>query len=527
MPATHSAPARSSFFARRGVEVATLLYALFLFQIGLIPLAGAPPRTADGTRAFLTTVVDHVTVPDALANLALYVPLGALWRWTLGRHLRIRGVAILGAVALAVAQSFIIEAWQCMVPSRVSSLYDLIGNAIGAIVGVALTSAMRAAAIRATKYVVRECRHRPQAIVLNAYILLLGVFAALPFTLSFDVARLKQAVKKVNLAPFATAEVDRQAAAFSGASDVQYRAGIVRWIGLKRWSRWAAECASFVLLAWLLHAVIRGDYGFGRRTGPLLIVWSGCLVACFLSVAQFFIVSRACDVTDVLCRMIGLAAGMVTRPWIFPRTAAHRAPALAVRRVTLTRCAGWFVLTLIVYNGLLPLQFDPDLRRVGQTVAAPDLMPFFSYVQNQFDVMFDDMLEKLATYFVFAALLAAVSIQKPGARVGPRVAEITIVAIVVSLIIEAAQVFLPVRVPTLTDPILAAVGAATGAVSYFYAVDYFRLAHARSLVDSVVTQEPAPAPSLGLVDAVIASLMEPRPDAPRERTPVRERSTMR
>ncbi|MCB9851345.1 MAG: VanZ family protein [Phycisphaerales bacterium] len=75
-----------------------------------------------------------LTVPDALTNFMVYVPIGALlfawWRRVLGS-----AGAVLSATAVAAGMSLTLESTQAMIATRYASWYDLLLNAFGALIG--------------------------------------------------------------------------------------------------------------------------------------------------------------------------------------------------------------------------------------------------------------------------------------------------------------------------------------------------------------------------------------------------------
>jgi VanZ family protein len=185
------------------------------------------------------------------------------------------------------------------------------------------------------------------------------------------------------------------------------------------------------------------------------------------------------------------------------------------------RLGACLVLAFVVLNGLLPMVFDFDPRRAAAAVAAADIIPFFSYVQNRFDVMLDDMSEKLAAYFILCFLLTGCSRSVSHMSTKSRVTSVIVFAFATSLVMEVIQMFIPVRVPSLTDPILAVVGASTGVLAWFVAADFHRFVVADAQREDEAIPAGSMQPVLGLVDSVIASLMEPHAKAPRERAPKR------
>src|SRR5439155_23233612 len=73
---------------------------------------------------------------DAALNMLFYMPLGAAAFLALRRGL----LGFTAAVALGVLVSFSVEWMQLSIPSRVSSLLDLLSNSIGALLGAVVAS---------------------------------------------------------------------------------------------------------------------------------------------------------------------------------------------------------------------------------------------------------------------------------------------------------------------------------------------------------------------------------------------------
>ena len=196
----------SPFLVRHHAQVLAALACLFVLQAGLIPFYFAPRQDAPGSRVFYDTSVHDLILPDIVSNIFLYVPLGGLLFWAFHRRMRYAAAAALCAIGTAGLLSAGIEYGQAYIVIRVSSLIDLISNVIGATLGALIAWVCRLLIPKITAAAVREFRQRPYAVVLKAYGAVLILFAAAPFTFSFDVARLKKSVRSVNLVPFAAQE---------------------------------------------------------------------------------------------------------------------------------------------------------------------------------------------------------------------------------------------------------------------------------------------------------------------------------
>lgn len=112
---------------------------VFFACVGVIVYASLQPFTGwtawpTGVRFFLWQPPTRVPWSDMLFNVAAYVPLGLagvlVWppAWPRGRRLVV-------TVLLAVALSFAMETAQMWLPTRHASVFDLLGNGLGAVVG--------------------------------------------------------------------------------------------------------------------------------------------------------------------------------------------------------------------------------------------------------------------------------------------------------------------------------------------------------------------------------------------------------
>ena len=497
------------------VELLALAAIVFVIQTGLVPFDFG--RVTEEAGLF-TTAVNDLTFPDIVSNIFLYVPFGVFIHWVIVKHAdrRSRLSAVCLTVLLATLVSGAVEWLQAYSPSRVSSAIDLVSNLSGAAIGASLSWVMQILLPRLLAAAMIEMRARPHAAALKAYVLVLVIFAAIPFSFSFDVARLKQAAKGAVFVPFGL-DADHQARmAAADAGDDRVAADYVTWHRLKRWSRWLAEAASFAVLAWLLHALLRGDYRFGRVTTNLLLFWIGGGVAVGLSIIQFVVVSRGCDVTDILFRSLGLWIGLAGRA-AYVRDRNLLTPMLLQQRQRhLARTGCKLAALYILYTGLIPLSFDAD-GGGAHAVTSQGFLPFFSYFMARFDIMMDDVMEKFAAYAVFAALFMTgwTRIFQPAKK--PRIVAVVAIGVLLQTVVELAQAYMPVRVTSLTDLILAATGCLIGALVQEQAVAFYWLARSdRAAAPGLHAANPQAADGLSPGDALIASLMDPHPDAPSE-----------
>lgn len=532
----------SQFLVRHHAQVLAALACLFVLQAGLIPFDFAARQGAPGSRVLYDTSVHDLILPDIVSNIFLYVPLGGLLYWAFHRRIRYAAVAGLCAIGTAGVLSAGIEYAQAYTVIRVSSLIDLVSNVIGATLGALIAWVSRLLIPRMTAAAVHEFRQRPYAVVLKAYGAVLILFAAVPFTFSFDVAQLKKSVRTVNLVPFAAREPNlrnRFEASPQQAKPDQRRAGADdsgpyrsdayrKWHRAKRWSRWGAECVSFLVLAALLARVLRDDYGFSRRAATALVWWLCGLFAFGLGLMQLPILSRACDITDVLFRLLGVGISMLIRRRRQPRTrpaqpaqSLSAAPPLNFSRRTL-RWGCMAVVAYIVYTGVIPCLFQWDVETGAASLASPGFFPFYAYFIGRFDLMMGDAMEKFSSYAVLAVLLAGSWARAVNLPLKRRIAAVAMVCVPLSLAIEFVQLFIPIRVAGLTEPILASCACVFGVVLQEQAVRFYHYARSQTpaeLIREVVpARRPTPAvsPVLSPTDQLIATLTESHADAPIE-----------
>jgi VanZ family protein len=110
------------------------VWLLLLAYASLYPFYPLRPPSPDALGAFFAAP-RYAVRSDVAFNFIAYVPLGTLaclyFRQRGGTH------AILKAVALGAAFSFLMEVAQLFIPNRVASIYDVLANTAGAAAGAA------------------------------------------------------------------------------------------------------------------------------------------------------------------------------------------------------------------------------------------------------------------------------------------------------------------------------------------------------------------------------------------------------
>jgi len=534
---------------RRLADAMALVVLAITLWVGLVPFHPWDLARSPTDRPPLDSTVTDVALPDFVANILLYMPLGLAGAACLIRRGWRGSAAIMGTVLFATATSMFIELAQTRIAIRVSSLLDVLANMSGAVIGAAMASAVQAARPRVATAIMFEIRQRPFAAVATAYALVLVLLAAVPFSFSFDAGRWKTAMQSANFVPFApltrgpTANAVSTATAGIAATGSSPR--VVRvydttidalpiddlessqrlidaksWESWKCWSRWATECALFAVLAWLMGAALIGEYHFGRASAMVLVWWLGSLLAITLSVLQFPMVTRPFDITDLLFRIAGVVVGWYTCPrWLLKPEVSGSPPRRTRAMAETLWVASTLVLIHIVYEGLIPWAFRWNPRQVFEALASPAVLPLYSYSLARFDLMLVDLTQKFGQYALFGALLAVGVPRYHRLRWRAITVEIAGICCAIALLIEIVQIAIPVRTPSLTEPLVSLAASASGVTLLRRAAGLRRRALSLGLDPAQKAAEllPAPRPAWSPLDHLIAGLTDPRDDAPVER----------
>lgn len=508
--------ASSPFLFRYGTEMLALAAVLFILQTGLVPFDFEWRAGGRGSDDFFGVATSSFTFPDIISNLFLYLPLGAFLHWSLCRRVGSAVVAALLTLVLSGILSGGIEWLQAYSPSRVSSLIDLTCNVLGATVGIVVGHAMRWIVPRLTTTTLLEFRHRPRNATLLVYCGLLVVVAAMPFSLSLDPGLFNKSLKSADWVPFASVRASEGGLHSSDHTTSRDAHAYAKWRTMKCWSRWAMETASFALLVWLLYPTLRGYYGFGRASGICMALWLCALLACLLSLFQLFNITRDFDVTDILFRLLGAGVALT----------ACESSRRSVKRTPLDGAAGWhrapqagciLALAYVVYVGVIPLTFSHDSGGLTNAVGSEKFLPFIGYFVTRFDLMMDDVMEKFSIYALFAALLVLSRPALQRLSLNRRVMWVACLGALISLPMEIIQAYIPVRVMSLTDPILAGCGSAAGVWLLAHATSFYRYARSSEFAAEVDSEESRRGSRrMSPTDSLIAELMEEKEGAPTE-----------
>ncbi len=435
---------------RRPLRVLATLYALLVLYGSLMPFdfTHSPAQAAGAYRSAWRTWPLATDRPpsrsDLLANLLLYVPLGALLAAPRDGRRRARGRTALLAVAGGVTLSAAVELLQTLSPTRTAGVNDLVMNAAGTALGAGLSLLWGERALGGLRRQLRPGgAGRPLRTVAGILILLLALDALWPLLPTLQLSALKDSAKHtLRLLPL------------GGFTE-------------HAWHHWVVVRAGvWGILAAVLGAVCAGDPtrenpadappdGVGATRPYLWGALAAILLAALLEAAKVFIVGRFANPANVLASGGGAVAAM----------------AIAARlRATLTPrgahvLAGALLGLFVVYLAWAPFNFAlpapaPD---------APDsptarLLPLYDYALHGHG-------EQVRLFVWTILLLGATTyaLQVGGVRdwrTG-RLRRALLAAWVAGLfgaVLEFGQVFLPTRTPSTTDILCFALGGVAGSL---------------------------------------------------------------
>lgn len=506
-------PRRSPAFARIVLlypnEILAFLAITFIVQAGLVPFDFQFAGVNELLQSSGNPISPSSPLHDIIGNLFLFVPFGLFVQACAARHFPSAFSFFLTLLA-ATLLSAGIESVQAYSPSRVSSIVDVCCNIGGTAIGALISSVAKRLIPQWLGATLFEFRDRPAVATLKAYVLVLALIGAMPFTFAFDAPRFQQAVRQTVLVPFG----DTLARTTADVSTDTRAAALADWGTSRRWTRWLAETASFFVLTWLLQIVLREQYRFPARSAAALTWWLAGIFALGLSAGQFLIITRGLDATDPLFRLLGVGLGLAAWPWVRDRAAIPSTVWFPCRVMALGTAA-WITL-----SGLAPFRFQSPEGSVLTALSSTAFLPFMAYFETRTDLMLTDVMEKVVSYAILAGLIASGVPSIRRRSTWPKLLGTTTINLVLATAIESAQMFLPVRVVSLTDLVLAATGSTLGVMLHEHVANLARyILHHQVLGPGAPGIALPPRIALGQVEQLMSTLTDPHPNAPHEPTP--------
>jgi VanZ family protein len=426
--------------ARRRLAAAALAYAAFVVYASLVPWSFRPIPLDQAIARFVAMPYLDIDLPlraDAVANILIMVPLGFL----LAGALRADRAGVLGdaAAALAVglaatAFSAAIEFAQLFFPARTVSQNDILFEAIGAAVGLAVWVAFGQALTAWARAVAAE-RERPALAVklLAAYAAVFALSQLMPFDLTISPGELARKWREGKLQPlpfrFPYPSLLRMAWDYGCDVVLAIPLGALATLGLTR-------------------------PGTRRSTGRALALGAAAVAA--IEFGQIFVYSRYASATDLVLGWVGVALGVGAAARLSGRSAD---PPRARRSLAVAAVLGWAALVCAYH--WYPWRFVAERERVLSGMAGLHRLPLASYYAGSKFHAWSDALRKAALAAPLGALLAVAWPRAArAARLQAGVLAASIGAFFFS--VEVGQCFVPGRTPDSTDVITGTLAAWLG-----------------------------------------------------------------
>lgn len=438
-------PAAPPVLTRRTFAVAALVFGAFAVYGSLVPLEFQAVSFEEALDRFSRVPYLQLGIQsraDFVANILLFVPLGFLLMGAL-RADRRGGIAagIAGALVagFACALANAIEFTQIYFPMRTVSLNDIFAETTGALIGISLWGLFGQRLTDFMRGFFAE-RERPALIVrlLAIYAAVFLVAQLMPLDIAITPGELseKHHAGRILVVPFSYPYTSPLLMLWDFISDMAL----------------SVPVGALAVLGWTAA---------NRRRGFAAAAMLGMTFVGVMEVAQLFIFSRYSDVTDLLTGTIGVLIGVtlaarrdspVHSPQSVP-SGFRLWPALgAIAWAGGVVIYHWypfnFVVTGAMMDAQLPLLFS---------------VPFGHYYFGSEFHAFTELSRKLMLSALLGALLW-MALPPVRSRLARRLKSsgLWIAGFLFFAGLEAGQLFLPGRIPDLTDAWVGTIGVATG-----------------------------------------------------------------
>jgi len=489
---------------RRTYAIGTLIYVLFVMYGSFVPLE-FQPMTLD--RAFerfseifvLPLPVDSRT--DVATNVLLFIPLGYLLLGTLRVDRRDRGGGLAAALFTCIscgALSVGIEFTQIFFRGRTVALSDIVAESTGGIAGVVLWLLCGRAVTAWARDLSLE-RERPALIQRLLLLYCVGFFVSqiLPLDLTLSLGELAHKFRsgRIILVPFGYTHASWSIAAWDYLTDIALNVPL----------------GAAAALLWTPA---------GARRHPWVAFAAGVVAVSFIELAQLFVASRFADVTDIVTGSAGVALGVAAVTSLSDRVST------GVRGTAGGVAVGPARMALAVWTGVLvsyhwrPFDFTVEPARVTAGLHELLSVPLsWYYAGTEFHAFTEMSLKSLLALPLGVLLRLAWPADRRSPTSRLRLIMLAGLGFGVLFAIEVGQVFLPTRVPDVTDAMIGELGVVAGLwLAGLFAVplrDRAPLSDRAPLPDSVVAARPpvgVTAPAAGRVRRfTFVSVEKPNP----------------
>jgi VanZ family protein len=318
-----------------------------------------------------------------------------------------------------------VEFAQLFFADRVASVDDIAAQSIGAVLGACLWGIFGQKVTDWGRLLWAGDSNLDRRL-LPAYLLVLLALHLVPLNLTISPVEIYRKYKAgmVNFIPFALPSSDLFAYVQKGMLNIIY----------------------FFMLGLLLPGLPGERWRQGRQVGWVLM-WGLVIATCLIGV-KLIVLSRSFDVTDVLVATLSILIG-----WALRLDLAIRS---ATRGLRLVLLGIW--LLLITFVTWQPFDFDFGLAEERWAKLTP--IPLADLWQGSELLAFENLIQKMVLYLPFGALLTS---WRTTSTIGAWVPTL-VLASLIALLLEAGQLILSSRTPSLSDVYVQTAGALLGSI---------------------------------------------------------------
>ncbi len=429
---------------RHWTEFLTAGYLIIVAYTSLVPFdfAGSPPPGNAPT--FLGVHVTIAGLPDILANLALYLPLGFLVRATLARKNVAPVSAAITTVFLATTISYSIELIQTFSHSRISSIADIACNLIGTAIGVILYTPESIVTRKLLPAIESEIANRTTALAATAWAFVIFATALAPFDFTFDISLIGHSIRSAQFIPFDNLN---HLTTILKSDPGNITAAITLW-----------NLRFDYLLDIILFATFAALFTHHARTinrqrsvNLAATIVASTALAIAVTIAPLVVMSVDLDATRLITRLSGAIPVA-----IFAASRKQQPPTRALdKQRRFVTCAIAASIAYITARQLVP--FQTDLTHLPDRIANIEWLPFHSYSLAKLPAAIADIAQKSFQFITLGALIAAHRLLAGHRLPNHHVITFSLIVAAFVAILELAQCALPGRVPATTDVLIAAI----------------------------------------------------------------------
>ena len=478
-----------------GAEIALAIYAAMVAYVSCVPfdLTTSPPSRS-GPGYVLGLPITGASVPDILANLAFYLPLGALGFMTLRR--RRLGSLLSGCVVVALSAilSLAVEHGQHWIESRVASWVDVITNVLGAGLGVVLVGVGYGEGRRLLARSRASAQRNWWLAVSKVVVCGVLLIHLRPFDVAVDLFHTAAAVRHADVSPLAAwhgLEGELKRDIQRGRRGGSNQLARVRWeYALDR----TTDVAGYAGLSVLLALGLAPQF---RRRRAMMFVWIGFIIvslAAMITVLRVFLISHGLDTAHIFCGVAGWLIGCAL-PWsriARQASGAHQrgektttpdseipamgtppglSPGRPLPRSLQNTAMAVALVTCVLYE-LVPFDFMSAAESRAGVGEFFSQVPFAAQLASRPNDAFYDMSGKLLRNAAIGVCLAVMMLRRNRWPWRGQLIATTLTTGAVCFAFELAHLTMPSRHAGVTTLLLAMAGALAGGVAIRWARDY-------------------------------------------------------